>query len=203
MLPPDPSALFPDIDKRTEVENLLTQGLAKHLVAVPSNSAAPTTNLEEFRSQLSSTNFEETKDLQTMLSWVLTHMSTGMVQMTHPGCFGLYNPSPTFASECADRIASAFNPQVCVWSHAPVPVEIESHVIEQLIKKIGLPAGSTGHFTSGGSEANNTAVVCALTSANSNYPEKGIQAFTGQPCIYVSAESHLAWLKNCPPGGSW
>jgi glutamate/tyrosine decarboxylase-like PLP-dependent enzyme len=74
-------------------------------------------------------------------------------------------------------------------------VEIENHVVEQICRRVGMPDGSGGHFTSGGSEANNTAVVCALTSNNPKFAEEGARAYLGQPRIYVSRESHLAWLK--------
>jgi len=112
------------------------------------------------------------------------------VQMTHPGYLGLFNPAPTFAAECADRIASAFNPQICVYSHAPAAVEIEQHVIDEVARRAGLPKDSGGHFTSGGAEANSTAVLCALQAKCPNYSDKGIYEFGGQPTIYVSKESH-------------
>ena len=128
-------------------------------------------------------------------------LDTCNVQMTHPGYLGLFNPAPTFASECADRIASAFNPQICVYSHAPAAVEIEQHVINEMARRAGLPEGSEGHFTGGGAEANSTAVLCALQAKCPDYSDKGIYEFDGQPTIYVSKESHLAWLKMAHSAG--
>ena len=61
------------------------------------------------------------------MEWVMASLDDGMVHMAHPGFMGLFNPAPTFPSECADRITSAYNPQICVWSHAPKAVEIEQH----------------------------------------------------------------------------
>ena len=189
------SALFPDSASQNEIDNALTTRLSEALNRVERGKVSPTLDVELFRDELLSKTFDEPEDLFDLIDWTIGQMEVGLVQMTHPRYFGLFNPAPTFPSLCADRVAASFNPQICVWSHAPVAVEIESHVIEQLARRAGLPAGSGGHFTSGGSEANNTAMVCALTAGNSMFGEEGVRAYPGQPCIYVSKESHLAWLK--------
>ena len=58
-----------------------------------------------------------------------------------------------------------------------------------------------GHFTSGGSEANYTALLCALTDAAPGFATDGARAFAGPPVFYVSRESHLAWLKIAHQAG--
>ena len=135
------------------------------------------------------------------MDWVIDALDKGSVQMTHPGYLGLFNPAPTFAAECADRIASAFNPQICVYSHAPAAVEIEQHVVSEMARRAGLPTGSGGHFTSGGVEANSAAVLCALQAKCPNYSDRGLSEFSGRPTVYVSRESHLAWLKMAHASG--
>lgn len=189
------SGLFPDNESQQEIENALTIRLAEALSRVDLGKVTPTLNIDLFRKELLSKTFGDPENLTDLLDWTIAHMELGLVQMTHPRYFGLFNPAPTFPSVCADRIAASFNPQICVWSHAPAAVEIESHVIEQVGRRAGLPHGSGGHFTSGGTEANNTAVICALTTNNPRFGEYGARAYQGQPCIYVSKESHLAWLK--------
>ena len=158
-------------------------------------SVSPTLDIASFRAILGKKDFQEQESFESLLEWTISSLEKGLVQMTHPGYFGLFNPAPTYPSICADIIAADFNPQVCVWSHAPVAVEIEDHVISQVCKRIGFTNEIGGHFTSGGSEANNTAVVCALTAANSLFGSAGARAFSGQPRLYVSKESHLAWYK--------
>ena len=188
-------ALFPDSKSQQETENALTIRLREALNRVDLGKVSPTLNFELFREELLSKTFDDPEDLTDLMDWTIAQMEVGLVHMTHTRYFGLFNPAPTFPSICADRITASFNPQICVWSHAPVAVEIESHVIEQVSRRAGLPHGSGGHFTSGGTEANNTAVVCALTASNSRFGEEGVRAYPGQPCIYVSKESHLAWMK--------
>jgi aromatic-L-amino-acid/L-tryptophan decarboxylase len=70
----------------------------------------------------------------------------------------------TFPGIVADQITAAINPQLAVWSHAAVAVEIERHTINSVAGLLGWTADyAAGHFTTGGAEANYTAVLIALT----------------------------------------
>lgn len=195
------SALFPNMEERAQVGQHLTASIDAALAKVAVGSVSPTLDIPAFTKALDAFDFSEPHALTAIADWVIDNMSHGQVHMTHPRYFGLFNPAPTYPSECADQIAAAFNPQICVWSHAPVAVEIERHVIAQLAARLGMSADAGGHFTSGGSEANHTAVICALTRATSKFASVGARAFTGQPKIYASKESHLAWLKIAHESG--
>ncbi|CAM6055288.1 unnamed protein product [Sphagnum tenellum] len=122
-------------------------------------------------------------------------MQTGLVQITHPSYFGLFNPTPTFPAQIADRLAATFNPQLATATTSPAAVAIENHVVRAVAKQAGLIDTARGHFTSGGTEANFTATVMALTAACPEFGQKGARAFTGSPIFYVSRDSHQAWLK--------
>ncbi|WP_433476210.1 pyridoxal phosphate-dependent decarboxylase family protein [Spirillospora sp. CA-142024] len=118
------------------------------------------------------------------------------VHTTHPRYFGLFNPTPTLMGVVGETLAAAFNPQLAAWSHAPAAAEMEAHLLRFLGGRLGYPPGTaTGSFTSGGAEANLTAVLLALTKTWPEYGRRGLRALPGRPVIYASAESHLAWLK--------
>ena len=85
------------------------------------------------------------------------------VQVTHPRYFGLFNPSVTLASVVADTLVAMYNPQLANWRTSPAANEIERHTLAWLAGKFGLPDDSIATFTSGGMEANLSAVVVALT----------------------------------------
>jgi glutamate/tyrosine decarboxylase-like PLP-dependent enzyme len=194
-------ALFPSFDQLMTAENALTKRLSQARRGYASRSATSAELTKDWLDELKSKRFDEADDLELLIDWVIDALDTGGVQMTHPGYLGLFNPAPTFAAECADRIASMFNPQICVYSHAPAAVEIEQHVIKEDARRAGRPNGCGGHFTSGGAEANSTAVLCALQAKCPDYSDRGVYAFSGQPTIYVSKESHLAWLKIAHSAG--
>jgi aromatic-L-amino-acid/L-tryptophan decarboxylase len=189
------SALFPARADRERWDDVLTRELHRADERVAKGSVTPTFDLERFKGELAGFDFRAPRPFDELLSWTMTQMEHGLVHVTHPRYFGLFNPAPTFPAQCADRIAAAFNPQLATSTTSPAAVEIESHVIQAVAQRAGFPPDSAGHFTSGGSEANCTAVICALTQANSGYATEGVRAFAGAPMFYVSRESHLAWVK--------
>lgn len=187
--------LFLRPSERAKWDDYITLALRGARARIPRRRVSPAFDADAFQDQLKEFDFQTPKQLAELLPWVIEQLEHGIVHLTHPRYFGLFNPNPTFASECADRIVGAFNPQLATSTTSPVPVELEAHVIRAVAERAGFPAQAMGHFTTGGSEANATALICALTRANPRIGEDGVAAFAGRPVIYVSADAHLAWHK--------
>ncbi|MBV8504416.1 MAG: pyridoxal-dependent decarboxylase, partial [Alphaproteobacteria bacterium] len=177
------------------MNDLLTRQLASANERVAGGAVTPTVDLTSFKGELASFDFCSPRLLDEVLAWTIANLEHGIVQVTHPRYFGLFNPAPSFPAQCADRIAAVFNPQLASSATSPVPVEIEAHVIRSVARRAGLPNKATGHFTNGGAEANYTALICALTRSNPGFASEGARSFDGPPVFYISRESHLAWLK--------
>lgn len=202
--PPSPRpapALFPVREDRERWDDFLTRELARAHECVTEGSVTPTLNLASFRSELAGFDFRAPRPLGELLPWVIAQMEHGVVHVTHPRYLGLFNPAPTLPAQCADRIAAVFNPQLATATTSPAAVEIEAHVIRSVTQRAGLPPESAGHFTSGGAEANYTALLCALTRSNPGFAADGARAFAGPPVFYASRECHLAWLKIAHQAG--
>ncbi len=195
------SALFPSLQDRERFDHLLTDALARASQRVRAGAVTPTFDSAAFAAELAGFDFQQPRCLDELLPWIIGGLERGVVHVNHPRYFGLFNPAPTFASECADRIAAAFNPQLATSTTSPVPVGIEAHVIRAVARRAGLPSEANGHFTSGGAEANYTALICALTHANPQFAEQGARSFHGAPVFYVSKDAHLAWLKIAHQAG--
>jgi glutamate/tyrosine decarboxylase-like PLP-dependent enzyme len=195
------SVLFPTRAERERLDDFLTRELPRANERVAQGSVVPTFNLAAFKSELAGFDFQAPRPIDELLSWSIAQLEHGVVHMTHPRYFGLFNPAPTFPAECADRIVGAFNPQLATWTTAPAAVEIEAHVLNAVARRAGLPPESVGHCTSGGTEANFTALNCALTRSNPRFATDGARAFSGPPVFYISRESHLAWLKIAHQSG--
>ena len=148
-----------------------------------------------FAADLAGVDFDRPQPLEALCDWAIAQLEHGVVHMTHPRYLGLFNPAPSFAAQCADQIAAKLNPQLATATTSPTAVAMETHVIRAVAARAGLPAGAGGHFTSGGSEANGTALVCALTRAAPQFADAGSRAFPGPPVFYISKDSHLAWIK--------
>jgi aromatic-L-amino-acid/L-tryptophan decarboxylase len=195
------AALFPARAERQRIEDHLTRALALAETRVCAGGTTPTLDMEAFRRELESFDFASRRPLQELLEWSIGLLEHGVTHQTHPRYFGLFNPAPTFPAQCADRLVAAFNPQIASSVTSPAAVALEAHVIAQVAQRAGFPAGAGGHFTSGGSEANYTAMLCALTRAHAGFAAEGARAFSGPPVFYVSRECHRSWVKIAHQAG--
>ncbi|MGH3459721.1 pyridoxal phosphate-dependent decarboxylase family protein [Aeromicrobium sp.] len=153
-------------------------------------------DLEQLRTTIGAYRFEVPVQPGTVIDDVVALLDDGTVHTTDPRYFGLFNPTPTLMGVVGDTLAAAVNPQLAAWSHAPAAVEIEAHLVRFLGQRLGYPPDEVaGSFTSGGAEANMTGVLLALTRTFPEYGTSGVRALRGEPVLYASAESHLAWLK--------
>ena len=156
----------------------------------------PTVTAEEIRSYLASGyDFTRKLPLEEVITDVEKMLSTWQVQVTHPRYFGLFNPSVTLASVIADSLVAMYNPQLANWRTSPAANEIERHTLAWLAAKFGLPRDSVATFTSGGMEANLSAVVVALTRTFPDYGEYGLRQLQTTPSIYLTAEAHNGFNK--------
>jgi aromatic-L-amino-acid/L-tryptophan decarboxylase len=117
------------------------------------------------------------------------------VQVTHQRYFGLFNPSVTPASVIADTLVAMHNPQLATWRTSPAANEIERHTLAWLTGKFGLPATTMASFTSGGAEANLSAVIVALTRAFPEYGDGGVRSLSATPTIYLTRDAHDSFNK--------
>jgi aromatic-L-amino-acid decarboxylase len=200
-LPKPGAELFPARARRERIDDLLTRELADATERVTASSVMPTVDMAKFRQELAGFDFESPRAAEQVLAWSIEQLEHGAVHMTHPRYFGLFNPAPVAPAQWADRVAGAFNPQLASSGSSPTPVEIEAHVIRAMARRAGLPADSGGHFTTSGSEANYTALLCALTRAQPRFGAEGVRAFSGPVAFYTSRECHPAWLKIAHQAG--
>jgi glutamate/tyrosine decarboxylase-like PLP-dependent enzyme len=194
-LPPPVEALFPAREARQRLDDWLTRELSGAQERIPLGPVMPDLDMAAFRRELEAFDFRTPRPMDGLLEWTLAQLEHGVVHMNHPRYFGLFNPSPNFPSQCADRIAGSFNPQLASSGSSPVPVAIEAHVIRAIAGRAGLPCDATGHFTVSGSEANYTSLVCALTRAEPRFATEGVRAFAGPVAMYTSRECQPAWFK--------
>ena len=200
-LPGAVPALFPDLADRERISNWLTLELAAAHRRVQAGPVTPTIDMQQFRAELAGFDFERPQPLEEALRWTIERLEHGIVQMSNPRYFGLFNPGANFPAQCADRLAGSFNPQLASSASSPVPVALESHVIQAVARRAAFGGDATGHFATGGSEANYTALICALTAAHPKFSTDGVRAFAGPATFYTSRDCHIAWLKIAHQAG--
>jgi aromatic-L-amino-acid decarboxylase len=169
----------------------------KQLVAeIARGPIVPTVTPQEIRDHLKSHyDFSKPGSLDEIGADVERMLRTWQVQVTHPRYFGLFNPSVTVASIVGDTLAAMYNPQLATWRTSPAPNEIERHTLSWLAGKFGFPDGSAANFTSGGAEANLSAVIVALSRTFPEYGEGGVRCLNRPPTLYLTGEAHHAFNK--------
>lgn len=140
-------------------------------------------------------DFTKQLPLDAVIADVEHMMRAWHVHVAHPRYFGLFNPAVTFASVVADAFVAMYNPQLASWRTSPAANEIERHTLRWLAGKFGLPDTTAASFTTGGAEANLSAVIVALTKAFPEYGDAGLRSLSASPVIYLTREAHDSFKK--------
>ncbi len=182
--------------ERSELWHQVIEAIETYLEKVTTHRVTPDLSLSDIQALLKPINFNQPVNPQAAVNFVLDGLWKYQVHTSHPGYFGLFNPAPTTMGIAADTLVAAFNPQLAAWSHGAFAVEVEQHLLRSFGSQFGYePAHTDGTFTSGGSEANQTAVITALTNAFPEFARWGVRGLESQPVLYVSSESHHSFLK--------
>jgi glutamate/tyrosine decarboxylase-like PLP-dependent enzyme len=152
----------------------------------------PSVEAGEIRSRLRQAyDFSAPRSRETLVAEVSDLLRRWSLLVSHPRYFGLFNPNPHPATVAADALAAVYNPQLAAWHHSPVGREMEDHVLGVLAGAAGFdPATAHFTFTSGGQEANHTAVIAALAHAFPAVTREGLRALPADPVLYVSGDGH-------------
>jgi aromatic-L-amino-acid decarboxylase len=170
--------------------------LAKLESDIASGPIVPKVTPQEIRDYLTSRyDFSKPGALDDIGADVEHMLQNWQVQVTHPRYFGLFNPSVTVGSVVADTLVAMYNPQLATWRTSPAANEIERHTLLWLAAKLGFPSNAAASFTSGGAEANLSAVIVALTRSFPSYGDGGLRSLTAPPAIYLTGEAHSAFNK--------
>jgi glutamate/tyrosine decarboxylase-like PLP-dependent enzyme len=179
----------------------MTVGEVRNAVAklqcdIANGPIVPSVTPEEIRRRLASRyDFTKPMALDDVVADVESMLQAWQVQVTHPRYFGLFNPNVTLASIIADTLVAVYNPQLATWRTSPAANEIERHTLGWLARKFGLPSNALASFTSGGAEANLSAVTVALTRAFPDYAEGGLSQLARSPTVYLTPEAHHSFEK--------
>ena len=140
--------------------------------------------------------FEQPVSLEEVTEETIKLLRDYSLHVTHPRYFGLFNPSVRYAGIVADVLVALYNPQLAAWSHAPAANEIERHTLRHFVSLLGWNRDTTFmNFTSGGMEANLSAVLAAIAHHFPDSGKQGIASLALHPAIYITAESHHSFVK--------
>ena len=112
--------------------------------------------------------------------------------------FGLMNPTPAYLGVLGEFLAAALNPQLATMARSQLASRIEQETLRWIGERIWAPGTDfAGSFTSGGNEANFSALAAALAWKFPHATEDGVATIGAQPVGYCSAEAHHSLDKSC------
>lgn len=191
-----PSPLELEKSEREALWSQVSQAVERFADDLTSLRVSPPTDPEVTRALMDDVSFAEPMPPSAAIDFVVEGLREHQVHNGHPRYFGLFNPGVSTMSVAADTLVAAFNPQLAAWTHAPFACEVEQLLIREFGTRIGYPVNdAAGSFTSGGAEANHSALAMAIAHAFPVHAEKGLRALPGPPVVYVSPESHHSFVK--------
>jgi aromatic-L-amino-acid/L-tryptophan decarboxylase len=110
--------------------------------------------------------------------------------------FGLMNPTPAYIAVLAEALVAALNPQLATLARSQLASKIEQESVRWIGERVGWKGPFGGTFTSGGNEANFSALALSLTSKFPRVMDEGLQSVNGAPIIYASSEAHHSLDKS-------
>lgn len=110
--------------------------------------------------------------------------------------FGLMNPTPAYMAVLAEMLVAALNPQLASLARSQLASRIERETVRWIGERVGWNRAFDGTFTSGGNEANFSALAMALAVHFPETVEEGVAAARARPVLYTSDEAHHSLDKS-------
>ena len=146
--------------------------------------------------QLGDSMPELAADASRVLDDITTELIDKGFHVPAANYFGLMNPTPTYIAVLAEALVAALNPQLASLARSQLASKIEAETVRWIGERVGWTSAFDGTFTSGGNEANFSALAMALATRFPNSVEEGVASIGAQPVLYASAESHHSLDKS-------
>ena len=194
--PRSPLDLDPDTMRR--LGHRVADVVAGHLGSLRTQPVLTTMTRAEAERRIAGPPPARGRDLDALLDTLERDVLPFAAREPHPG-FMAYVPScPTFPAVLGDWLASGFNFFGGVWAVSAGPTEVELVVLDWLRGWLGMPAGTGGLLTNGGSGATLTALVAARHEVVGDDA-----ALLPKLAVYLSDQTHssavrAAWIAGVP-----
>jgi glutamate/tyrosine decarboxylase-like PLP-dependent enzyme len=139
---------------------------------------------------------EVAADAEQVLTDLCVELTENGFHVPAANYFGLMNPTPTYMAVLAEALVAALNPQLASLARSQLASKIEKETVRWLGERVGWPGSFDGTFTSGGNEANFSALALALAAHFPAYIEEGLSSVGAKPVFYASSESHHSLDKS-------
>ena len=131
--------------------------------------------------------------LEPLLDALFTQLIPRSYNTASPGYLAFIPSGGVFPAALADLISNGVNRYTGVWRASPALVQLESNALDWLRDWMLFPPSTRGIFTTGGSTANLTGIVCAR--------ERVLGADIRPGVLYTSNQVHHSVVKSARLAG--
>jgi aromatic-L-amino-acid decarboxylase len=197
----DSSAPSPlDLDRETmrQLGRRVADLVADHLATLREQPVQRSLGRREAQALVATPAPEDGRPFDELLQLLQDRVFPYHAREPHPRFLGYIPSCPTFPAVLGDWLATGFNFFAGVWPVAAGPNALELQVLDWFRDWVGMPPGTGGLLTSGGSAATLTAVVAAR---HATAGEDGRRL--PQLVMYTSDQAHssvarAAWIAGIP-----
>jgi glutamate/tyrosine decarboxylase-like PLP-dependent enzyme len=185
-----------DSDQRRRLGYQLIDRINEYFSSLKDRPVQPPAAQRRFL--LEQTNLPEVGDgAAAVLDDICTQMIDQGFHVPSADYFGLTNPTPTYMAVLAEALIAALNPQLASLARSQLASRVEQQTIGWIAERIGWRENQFGGtFTTGGTEANLSALAIALTRRYPQAADNGLVGLGKQPVVYASSEAHHSLEKS-------
>ncbi len=162
---------------------------------VDNGGVVPRLNVQQIKDTIKCIDLENGVDPERLIQFSIQNLRRYNIHNHNSSNFGVYGNGINTLGISIEALLAAFNPQLATWIQSPFAAELESYVIRLFGKKFGMDGGVDGCFTNNDAEANQTAILAALSAKFQNFKAGGIHQLRGLPVLYVSKGVHPSMVK--------
>jgi len=172
----------PDPDELRSLGGQVLDWLLNHHATLPDQPIGRSASRAAMERLLREPPPEAGRDFAAVLADFADKVAPFACRVNHPRFLAFVPGAPTFISVLGDLLCAGTNFFAGVWLEAAGPSQVELVVLDWFRAFLGMPPGTMGIITSGGSEANLTALV----AARERLPEEE----RGVAVLYVAEQRH-------------
>jgi len=159
----------------------------------------------DIRKQLPESAPEKGESFEAMLKDINEVVMPGITHWQSPNFFAYFPGNSSAPAILGEILSAGLSVQGMLWATSPACTEVETHVMDWLVKMLGLPEKFMSHTEGGGviQHSASDATLCALLAARERVSNGAInkRGGTGKLIAYTSAQAHSSIEKGCMIAG--
>ena len=156
--------------------------LLNHHATLPDQPIGRSASRAEMEQLLREPPPEDGRPFAEVLAAFADKVAPHACRVNHPRFLAFVPGAPTFLSVLGDLLCAGTNFFAGVWLEAAGPAQVELVVLDWFREWLGMPPGTMGILTGGGSEANLTALVAAREPLSEEERRRAV--------LYVAEQRH-------------